>query len=408
MPTSSLPASERTAFYEFVQTDHAQLAAQIASEFKDSVGVYRDLPLEVVQRSASGALQVLLDGWLHDDPTAMVARTVKGIIAGVDHGLPLHEALHIISIFREHLTRASARAIAGQVGGAAAAIDFYTALLDQAVEEIGAFYYTQLEQSVAEIAHFKLVVETANDAVIISNKEGVIEYANPASVQLLGAQALDELIGRPSNSFFLPEDNTRFVEEIWPVLRRVGSWRQQMLMVRLDGRRILTEFAGFIMRDSSGVALGLGSVIRDITAQHAAARERESMQTALLQVQEQTLRELSAPLIPLDEFTMVVPLIGTLDEGRMQSIAEALLQGIAAHQVRVLIIDITGVPVITEVVGNTLLRAASAVRLLGAQIVLTGIRPEVAQTLVALGIDFSSLVTRASLQSGIAYALSQR
>ena len=407
MPASSLPPSERTAFYEFVQTDHAQLAAQIASEFKDSVGVYRDLPLEVVQRSANGALQVLLEGWLHNDPAVMVERTVKGIIAGVDHGLPLNEALHIISIFREHLTRASVRAIVGQVGGATAAIDFYTTLLDQAVEEIGAFYYAQLTQSLAEISHFKLVVDTANDAVIISNKQGLIEYVNPATLTLLGAQSPDELIGRLANSFFLPEDNKRFVEEIWPVLRRVGSWRQQMWMVRLDGRRILTEFAGFIMRDSSGAALGLGSVIRDITAQHAAAREREAMQTALLQVQEQTLRELSAPLIPLDQFTMVVPLIGALDEGRMQSIAEALLQGIAAHQVRVLIIDITGVPVITEVVGNALLRAAGAVRLLGAQIVLTGIRPEVAQTLVALEMDFSSLVTRASLQSGLAYALSQ-
>ena len=252
--SSSLPPTERTAFYEFVQTDHAQLAAQIASEFKASVGVYRDLPLEVVQRSATGALQVLLEGWLHDDPAAMVERTVKGILAGVDQGLPLNEALHIISIFREHLTRASARAIAGQVGGSSAAIDFYTTLLDRAVEEVGAFYYTTLEQSVAEIAHFKLVVETANDAVIISNKQGLIEYANPATAALLGAQAPDELLGRLATSFFLPEDNTRFIEEIWPVLRRAGSWRQQMWMVRLDGRRILTEFAGFIMRDSSGVA----------------------------------------------------------------------------------------------------------------------------------------------------------
>jgi PAS domain S-box-containing protein len=408
MYSTSFPASERVAFYDFLQTDYATLVAQIAGQFKADVGVYKDLPLDVVQRSADGALQILLDGWLHNDPAAMVQRTVKGIIAGVEHGLHLHEALHIISIFRQHLTRASVQAVVQQIHGAVVAIDFYTALLDRAVEDVGTFYYGQLAQSLADVSHFKLIIEAANDSVITTDRHGLIEYANPATLKLLGAQSADELIGRPSTSFFLPEDNARYLEDIRPEMLRVGYWRRQMWMVRLDGARILTEFAGFLLRDGEGELVGFGSVIRDITAQHAAAREREAMQAALLHVQEQTLRELSAPLIPLDDFTMVVPLIGSLDEARMHTIAESLLVGIASHQVRVLIIDITGVPVITEVVGNELLRTASAVRLLGAQIVLTGIRPEVAQTLVALGIDFSSLVTRASLQSGIVYALSQR
>jgi anti-anti-sigma regulatory factor len=84
---------------------------------------------------------------------------------------------------------------------------------------------------------------------------------------------------------------------------------------------------------------------------------------------------------------------------------DSLLQGIAANHAQIAIIDITGVPVVDSQVADALVRAARAVRLLGARVVLTGIRPEVAQTLVGLGIDLSGIVTRGSLQSGIAYAL---
>ncbi len=86
---------------------------------------------------------------------------------------------------------------------------------------------------------------------------------------------------------------------------------------------------------------------------------------------------------------------------------ETLLQGIAVNGAQVAILDITGIPVVDTQVANALLRAAQAVKLLGAQVVLTGIRPEVAQTLVALDADWTTLVTRGTLQSGIAFAMGQ-
>ena len=84
---------------------------------------------------------------------------------------------------------------------------------------------------------------------------------------------------------------------------------------------------------------------------------------------------------------------------------ETLLEGVAVSRASTAILDITGVPVVDTQVANALLRAAQAVKLLGAQVVLTGIRPEVAQTLVGLGADLSGIVTRATLQSGIAYGM---
>jgi rsbT co-antagonist protein RsbR len=102
---------------------------------------------------------------------------------------------------------------------------------------------------------------------------------------------------------------------------------------------------------------------------------------------------------------VVLPLIGTVDSRRAQQVMETLLEGVATSRAQVAILDITGVVVVDTQVADALVRAAQAVKLLGAQVVLTGIRPEVAQTLVGLGVDLSGIVTRSTLQSGIAFAI---
>jgi anti-anti-sigma regulatory factor len=86
---------------------------------------------------------------------------------------------------------------------------------------------------------------------------------------------------------------------------------------------------------------------------------------------------------------------------------ETLLEGVAAQRATTAILDITGLQVVDTQVADALVRAARAVRLLGAQVIITGIRPEVAQTLVGMGADLSSIVTHGSLQSGIAFAMGQ-
>ncbi len=117
--------------------------------------------------------------------------------------------------------------------------------------------------------------------------------------------------------------------------------------------------------------------------------ERKRTEEALRQAvaQEETIRaqmaildELSTPLIPVNDRVVIMPLIGAVDSRRAQKMTEALLTGITATQARVAISDITGVPVVDTQVANALLQAAQAVQLLGAKVILTGIRPEVAQT----------------------------
>lgn len=128
----------------------------------------------------------------------------------------------------------------------------------------------------------------------------------------------------------------------------------------------------------------------------------------VIATQTAALRERSTPLIPLTDTVLILPLVGSIDEARSQQIIETLLDGVARSRSTTVILDVTGVSVVDTHVADALLRAAQAVKLLGAQIVLTGIRPEMAQTLVGLGVDLRSIVTHSTVQSGIAYALHQR
>ncbi|WP_455660800.1 RsbT co-antagonist protein RsbRA [Pradoshia sp.] len=117
------------------------------------------------------------------------------------------------------------------------------------------------------------------------------------------------------------------------------------------------------------------------------------------------LQELSAPLIPVFEGITVMPLIGTIDTERAKQIMENLLSGAVRHRSEVVLIDITGVPVVDTMVAHHIIQAAEAVRLIGAKCMLVGIRPEIAQTIVNLGINLDEIITKNTLKKGVEAAL---
>jgi len=160
-----------------------------------------------------------------------------------------------------------------------------------------------------------------------------------------------------------------------------------------------------IARDEAGQPLRMTGTITDIAAQKQAEAEREALQQQIIYAQQDRLRKLSTPLIPISDNVMIMPLIGTIDSQRAQLVLERLLDGVAQHQADLVILDITGVTVVDTQVAQALIRAAQAVKLLGAQVMLTGIQPPIAQTLVHLGIDLSGIITHGTLQAGIASAL---
>lgn len=122
-------------------------------------------------------------------------------------------------------------------------------------------------------------------------------------------------------------------------------------------------------------------------------------------LQKIALQELSAPLIPVFEGITVMPLVGTIDTERAKQIMENLLNGVVKHRSEVVLIDITGVPVVDTMVAHHIIQAADAVRLVGAKCMLVGIRPEIAQTIVNLGIDLNQFTTKNTLKKGVEAAL---
>jgi rsbT co-antagonist protein RsbR len=141
-------------------------------------------------------------------------------------------------------------------------------------------------------------------------------------------------------------------------------------------------------------ALGLQT-----TEVHQKSRE------SLIARQQQDLLELSTPVVRLWDGVLALPLIGTLDSARTQVVMEALLQTIVETGAGIAIIDITGVPTVDTLVAQHLLKTIAAARLMGADCIISGIRPQIAQTIVHLGVELNDVVTKATLADAFAVAL---
>lgn len=122
-------------------------------------------------------------------------------------------------------------------------------------------------------------------------------------------------------------------------------------------------------------------------------------------LQKIALQELSASLIPVVDKISIMPLVGTIDTERAKLIMENLLEGVVKQRAEVVLLDITGVPVVDTMVAHHIIQAADAVRLVGAKCMLVGIRPEIAQTIVTLGINLNDFTTTSTLQRGMQEAL---
>jgi rsbT co-antagonist protein RsbR len=121
--------------------------------------------------------------------------------------------------------------------------------------------------------------------------------------------------------------------------------------------------------------------------------------------QQQELMELSTPVVTLWEGILALPVIGTLDSARTQVVMESLLQRIVDTGATIAIIDITGVPTVDTLTAQHLLKTVAAARLMGADCIISGIRPQIAQTIVHLGVELGSVITKATLADAFAIAL---
>lgn len=266
---------------------------------------------------------------------------------------------------------------------------------------------TERRRAEQETARLMEILENTPDVIGMADAQGQVVYMNKAGRRLQGLAPDDSLDGMQIADFHPAWAAKILYEEAIPTAHRNGYWSGDVAMINARGEETPVSLVLLAHHDTGGNLTYVTGIMRDISEQkkvERALRERE-IQEQVIKAQRAALRELSTPLLPISSDIVVMPIIGTVDSARAQQIMETLLQGIGEYHASLAILDITGVRVMDTQVAGALLHAAHAARLLGAQVVLSGIRPEIAQTLVHIGINMHDLVTRSTLQQAIAFAL---
>jgi PAS domain S-box-containing protein len=275
---------------------------------------------------------------------------------------------------------------------------------EEEVIRLNAELKERADERTAELQVFKTLVDNAPDGIMATNNDGIASYANAAYRTMFGYG--DDIIGKHITDFYSPEEIPRLPVLLQEIAER-GATQGELQFMRSDGSTFPGGYSVFAIRDDQGQPTGAVAIIRNLENRYKEEAERAALQQQVINAQREALRELSTPLIPIADEVVIMPLIGTIDSWRAQQAMETLLEGVAQQQARLAIVDITGVSVVDTQVAQSLVSTAQAVRLLGARVMLTGIQPQIAQTLVQLGVDLSEIITRSSLQRGIGEAFQQ-
>jgi len=242
------------------------------------------------------------------------------------------------------------------------------------------------------------VINSVLDGIITINTKGTVETFNRAAERIFGYPP-EEVIGK-NVKMLMPAP---FADEHDGYLKNytntgeakiIGIGRE-VIGRRSDGTVFPMDLAVTEM-STAGTKKFVG-IVRDIS-------ERKEAEN-LIARQSDALMELSTPAIKIWDSIVLLPLIGVIDTNRAQQIIENLLESVVENEARVVIVDVTGVPIIDTTVAQHLLKTISAAGMLGARVILTGISPEIAQTLVRLRVDFSDIHTCGTLRAGVSEAL---
>jgi PAS domain S-box-containing protein len=244
-----------------------------------------------------------------------------------------------------------------------------------------------------------LFYECANETIAILDR-GVVVEVNPRVRTMFGYD-VEDAVGRSALEFVAPASREMVAHNI-----RTGyPASYEALGLRKDGTTFPAQFHGQTVtyegRDSRV------TMVLDLTeAKRAEAATREAaVQAEVLDAHARMIAELSTPLLPIAEDVIVVPLVGAMNDARGDELVEALLGGIAAKGARIAIVDVTGVRHVDAPALGAIARAARAAALLGAEVVLTGVGPEMARSFVEQGTDLAQITTLGTLAQAVSQAL---
>ena len=254
---------------------------------------------------------------------------------------------------------------------------------------------------------FRKLIEHVMDGMMIIGASGELIYGSPAGKRLFG----DDPNVRPgiiSFDYIHPEDLPRVTAAFAEAIAQPGSTRTiEARFKRPDGGLMWVEAVGTNCIDDP-LLKGLVIVARDVTERKTTEEKLHKSQGDLklaLEKQMHLFEELSTPVIQIWNRVLVLPLLGRVDDRRAQHIMEVLLNKITESRSDVVVIDVTGVPSMDSVVINHLMRTTQSAAMLGAECVLAGMKPELAQSVIEIGLDLDKLVIKRDLEDGLKWAI---
>ena len=254
------------------------------------------------------------------------------------------------------------------------------------------------------------VLDSLDDPIFVKDRQHRFIVFNAALCGLLG-RPRDQLLGKSDPDFFPPEQ----VEEFWRLddeLFESGEPNENEEQVTTETGEVRTIWTRkYPVRDTAGEVVALVGIISDITAlrqrmEQLDKRERETAeQRARLSAQLELIDAMEVPVISLWAGILLVPLVGEVSEGRAERVLAKLLAAIGTQGAKIVFLDISGVPTLTDRSAAKLVETVAAARLLGAEAEIVGVSPAIARLLVESGVDLSSVRTHGSLQSALRQAI---
>ena len=266
--------------------------------------------------------------------------------------------------------------------------------------------HKQAEKALARDQHLLYaLMDNVPDYIYFKDTESHFIKISKSYAQSFGLSDPAQAAGKTDFDFFTEEHARAAYEDEQEVMRSGQPVVKEEKETRPDGREAWVSTIKMPLRGEEEKIIGTFGISRDTTEYKRAEEESARFQKEIIEAQKQALQELSTPIIPIMERIIVMPLIGVIDTRRARNITRRLLAGIREHRAKVVILDITGVPIVDSGVATYLNKTIQAARLKGAHTIVTGISDAVAETIVDLGIDWSSMETLSDLRTGLVVAL---
>jgi rsbT co-antagonist protein RsbR len=267
-----------------------------------------------------------------------------------------------------------------------------------------------LDEALLDQHLLRVFLDGVPDKVYFKDSESRFVRVSRALAEKHGAGGPEEVVGLTDFDFFTEEHARPALEDEQKVMRTGQPIEKEEKETWPDGRVTWALTIKMPLHDREGNIIGTYGISRDITEQKRIETESARLQKELVEAQQRAIRELSTPIIPVMDVPgagsiIVMPLIGSIDTLRARDLTRRLLEGIRMHRAKVVILDITGVPIVDSGVATHINKTIQAARLKGAQTIITGISDAVAETIVDLGLDWSSIETLGDLQTGLRVAL---